>query len=226
MRQERLPGRAERACVRKLAPLDDLDELIWAPPPLPLNRYCGADGCRRRVRPGGRHCPACHAAAARRSREKHVRELAVRRRDVAAQRDADARLRDSARAKVAMALKRGSLERGHCGFCGSAGVIALIADPARWREIVWVCRQHRQAELDRRAEAQQSRASEARQAAWFAERERVLAAIDLLPSEDQALLHALAARGPLGTQLAPEAPLYAMNLVRVFKAQFSGVGLE
>ncbi len=117
-----------------------------------------------------------------------------------------------------MALKRGSLERGHCGFCGSAAVIALIADPARWRDIVWVCRQHRQAELDWRAEAEQCRAREARQAEWVAERERVLAAIDLLPSEDQARLHALAARGPLGTRLAPEAPLYVMNLIRVFKA--------
>jgi len=30
-------------------------------------------------------------------------------------------------------------------------------------------------------------------------------------------LHALAARGPAGTQLSPGAPLYVMNLVRVYK---------
>ena len=36
---------------------------------------------------------------------------------------------------------------------------------------------------------------------------------------EQAQLHALAARGPAGTQLAPGAPLYVMNLVRVYRAR-------
>ncbi len=46
------------------------------------------------------------------------------------------------------------------------------------------------------------------------------AAIELLPPAERAQLHALAARGPAGTQLSPGAPLYVMNLVRVYKARF------
>jgi hypothetical protein len=45
----------------------------------------------------------------------------------------------------------------------------------------------------------------------------VLAAIELLPLDQRAALQALAARGPAGTQLSPGAPLYVMNLVRVYK---------
>jgi len=45
---------------------------------------------------------------------------------------------------------------------------------------------------------------------------RALAAIELLPPAER--LHALAARGPAATRLSPSAPLYVMNLVRVYKA--------
>jgi len=45
----------------------------------------------------------------------------------------------------------------------------------------------------------------------------VLAALELLPPAERARLHALAARGPAGTQLSPGAPLYVMNLVRAYK---------
>ena len=203
-----------------MAPFDELDDPEDRRPPLlPLIRYCGAPGCRRRARPGGRHCPGCHAAAVRRYRDDHRRELAVRRRDAAAVRDEDARARDSARAKLAMALRRGTLERGRCRECGSAAVMGLIAEPGRWREVVWVCREHRQAELERRRDAAAQQAADAKQAAWYAERARVLAAIELLPPAERAQVHALAARGPAGTQLSPGAPLYMMNLVRVYRAR-------
>jgi len=202
----------------RLAPLDELDDLP-PPAPLPLIRFCGARGCKRRARPGGRHCASCHVAAVRNWREKNRRELAVRRRDAAAVRGDDARAHDSARAKLAMALRRGTLERGRCVDCGDTAVIGLIADPARWREAVWVCREHRQAELERRRDAAAQRAADAKQAAWYAERARVLAAIELLPPDQRAQLHALAARGPAGSTLSPEAPLYVMNLVRVCKAR-------
>jgi len=205
--------------VRRFAPLDELDALddLGPLPPLPLIRFCGAPGCRRRARPGGRHCPGCHTAAVRRWREEHRRELAVRRRDAAAARDDDARARDSGRAKLAMALRRGTLERGRCRECGAREVVGLIADPADWRAVVWVCRAHRQAERERRRDAAAQHAADAKQAAWYDERARVLAAIELLPPAERAQLHALAARGPAGTQLSPGAPLYVMNLVRVYK---------
>jgi len=171
------------------------------------------------VRAGGRHCSFCHAAAVRRWREDHRRELAVRRRDATAGRDDDAHARDSARAKLAMALRRGTLERGRCRECGDIDVIGLIEEPARWREVVWVCREHRETEYERRREAEAQRAYQAKQEVWYDERARVLAEVELLPPDERAQLHALAARGPAGWTLSPEAPLYVMNLVRVYKAQ-------
>jgi len=134
-------------------------------------------------------------------------------------RDDDARARDSSRAKLAMALRRGTLKRGRCRECGAREVVGLIADPADWRAVVWVCREHRQAEIERRRDGAAQRAADAKQAAWYAERARVLAAIELLPPVERAQLHALAALGPAGTQLSPGAPLYVMNLVRVCKAR-------
>jgi hypothetical protein len=205
----------EQRSVRKIAPIDELDD-VPLPAPLPLVRFCSASGCGRRARPGGRHCHGCHVAAVRRWREEHRREIAARRRDAASLRDDEARARDSARAKLGMALRRGTLERSCCRICGDAEVIGLIAEPARWREVVWICREHRQAELDRRCEVAEKRAAEAKQAAWYVERARVLAAIDLLPPDEQGELHGEAARGPAGMRLSPGAPLYVMNLVRVF----------
>jgi len=163
----------------------------------------------------------------RRWRAEHRRELAVRRRDAAAVRGDDAaRARDSGRAKLAMALRRGTLERGRCRECGARAVVGLIAEPARWREAVWVCGEHRQAELERRRDTAAQRAANAKQAAWYAERAGVLAAIELLPPAERAQLHALAARGPAGTQLSPGAPLYVMNLgagLRGFPRALDGV---
>jgi len=119
-----------------------------------------------------------------------------------------------------MALRRGTLERGRCRECGETDVIGLIEEPARWREAVWVCREHRQAELERLRDTAAQRAADAKQAGWYAERARVLAAIELLPPAERAQLHALATRGPAGTQLSPGAPLYVMNLVSVYKTRF------
>jgi len=74
-----------------------------------------------------------------------------------------------------------------------------------------------QAELERRRDAAAQHAADAKQAAWYDERTRVLAAIELLPPAERAQLHALAARGPAGTPLSPDAPLYVMNLVRAYR---------
>ncbi len=204
----------------RIRPLDELDDLPL-PAPLRLIRFCGAPGCRRRARRGGRHCSSCHAAAVRRYRDEHHRALAVRRRDAAAARNDDARARDAGRAKLAMALRRGTLERGRCRECGAREVVGLIADPAEWRAVVWVCREHRAAELEGRRDAEARRAYQAQQAAWYDERARMLAAIELLPPAERARLHALAARGPAGSTLSSEAPLYVMNLVRAYEASLA-----
>ena len=98
-------------------------------------------------------------------------------------------------------------------------MIGLIEDPVRWRDVVWVCLDHRAAELKRRREVSAQRAYETQQAAWYDERAHVLAAIELLPPAERTRLHALAAIGPAGTQLAPAAPLYVMNLVRAYKGR-------
>jgi len=204
----------------RIRPLDELDDLT-PPAPLPLVRFCGARGCKRRARPGGRHCSFCHAQAVRRWREDHRHALAARRRDAATLRAADARARDSARAKLAMALRRGTIARGLCVDCNDSQVIGLIADPVRWREVVWVCWQHRETELERGRGADERRMYEAKQADWYDERAQVLAAIELLPTPERAELHALAARGPAGMRLSPGAPLYVMNLVRAYNGRFA-----
>jgi len=117
-----------------------------------------------------------------------------------------------------MALRRGTIQRGRCVDCGDTAVIGLIEDPARWREAVWVCREHRETELERRRDAEAKRGYQAKQAAWYDERAQALAAIELFPPHEQARLHALASQSRFG-RLTPEAPLYTMNLVRIYKAR-------
>lgn len=203
--------------LRPLDALDDLEE-IELPAPLVLRRVCSTKACRATARPNGRHCPGCHRAAVWRYRDRHAQELTVRRRDADRLKAEDVRQRDSARAKLAMALKRGTMQRGTCQFCGTDAVIGLIEDPVCWRKVVWVCRAHRASELERRREVETKYAYQAKQDAWYDERDRVLAAIELLPPEERAQLHAAASRGPLGRLITPEAPLYTMNLVRLFKS--------
>jgi len=106
-------------------PLDELDNLeeIELPKPLPLRRICSTKACRGTARPGGRHCLACHARAVRRYRDQHAQQLTTRRRDAAALRNETTRAADSARAKLAMALRRGTMLRGMCQICGTAEVM-------------------------------------------------------------------------------------------------------
>jgi len=89
----------------------------------------------------------------------------------------------------------GRLNAVAAGSVVPARFVALIADPVHWREVVWVCPEHCQAELERRRDAAAQRAAKAKQAAWYDERTRALAAIELLPPAERARLHALAARG-------------------------------
>jgi len=95
-------------------PLDELDELeeIGLSRLLPLRRICSTKTCRGTARLGGRHCLACHARAVQRYRDRHAELLTTRRRDAAALRDEATRAVDSARAKLAMALRRGRCDGG------------------------------------------------------------------------------------------------------------------
>ena len=200
-------------------PLDELDDP--SPPPLKLIRFCGAEGCRRVARTRGRHCKPCHTAAVRRWREAHRTELAVRRRDAAANRDADTRARDVARATLAMALRRKKITRGRCRVCDGRDVIAIIADPTAPLEAEWICRADRQAEIERRQADNARRTAATAQSNWERDRAEALAAIALLPPAIQAKLAAIAVRGPGGMRLSPEAPFYVIQLVRAYKAWLS-----
>ena len=111
----------------------------------------------------------------------------------------DARARDSARVKLATALRRGTFTRRRCRECGAGEVVGSTADPGRWREVVWACRAHRETEPDRRQDAA------AQQAAWYDERACVIAAIELLPPVEQSQVCACAARGPAVAQPSPGA---------------------
>ena len=134
---------------------------------------------------------------------------------------ARARARDLARAKLAMAIRRGKISRDRCPFCGSADIIAMMADVARPLEVRWVCRATRQAELERQRAEQTRQVATAAQSGWEHERAATLAAIARLPPAQRARLEAIAARGPGGLRLAPEAPLYVMGLVRAYRASIT-----
>jgi len=188
---------------------------------LPLRGICSTKACRGTARPSGRHCLACHKRAVRRYRDQHAQQLTTRRRDAAALRNETTRAADSARAKLAMALRRGTMRRGVCHICGTTDVMGVIEDPQCWREVVWVCRRDRDVARERRRDEEAQLAASRERAAWAEEQTRVLAAIELLPPDIRARLHTLATQGPAGWTLSPEAPLYVMNLVRVYRARFS-----
>jgi hypothetical protein len=200
-----------RPIVRNIAPIDPLDDL---PPPLPLrpSRSCDVENCREIARPGGRRCRVHHLLDVRRWRSKNHTIIKARRRDVAADRDADARAADSARAKVAMAIKRGTITRGPCCECGSAKTTAYVADPAKWREIAWVCRDHRDELIRGILEREQARE---KQDAWKTKREWALSVFEVMPPEVQAEIRTLALRNPIfqDRDLEIGSPLYLSKLV-------------
>jgi hypothetical protein len=186
-----------------------IDE-IEPPAPLRRKRRCCTKGCEKPARIGAATCNECNAAAFRRWHKKNRAKLKAKRRTAAMHRSEGARAADSARAKLAMAIKRGKLRKGACVECGSPRVTAYIADPAQWQSVVWVCRDHRSAVIhgieDR---ARQHREREAQ----TLRRERLLAAFDALPPDVQATIRERAARGPMGLLLTPEAPLYQQRIV-------------
>jgi len=211
-----------------LRPLDELDDLeeIGLSRLLPLRGICSTKACRGTARPSGRHCLACHARAVQRYRDRHAQQLAARRRDADALRDDRTRAADSARAKLAMALRRGTMQRGVCRRCGTTDVMGIIEDPQQWRDVTWACRRDRDVARERRRDEQAQLAAQRERATWAEEWTRVLAAIDLLPPDVRRRLHELAARGPVGIRLSPEAPLYVMNLIITFSTYKSVVHLK
>ena len=199
---------------------DELDDPL--PPPgrhLELVRFCGARGCRRRTRPGGRHCVEHHAAAVRRWREGKRTVINTRRRDRAQDRTDDQRQRDSARAKLAMALKRGKIAKSGCQVCGTMAVTAFQADPKRPLDVVWLCRDDRSEYIGAQVEDLAAKAS---QDAWRVRRMASIAILELLPPAKQAELRAIASRGPAGLRLSPESPFYGQQLTLAVERNFGG----
>jgi len=178
-----------------------------------MKRRCGRSGCTEQRRNGGRYCGGCFAAANRRSHAAHHSERNARRRDRAAERSAGARARDSARAKLYVAIARGKIAKGVCVTCGRGEVTAYIADPKRWREPVWMCRADRSEEMKPRGGAAKRALEEE---AWAKRRDAALAAIAALPADVRARLYEIAAQGPAGVRLAPDAPLFVQRLVRAY----------
>ena len=183
----------------------------------PKIAHCSRGKCPRRPRPDGRYCARCHAAANRRSHRKHRKERNARRRDRALNRDEAARARDAARAKLYVAIARGTVSKGPCVVCHRhEDVVAFIADPTHWREVVWTCLEHRSSAPDTIADPLPKRPAPT----WLDERDAALAAIARLSKEDRDLLHEIAAVGPAGIQLDAAAPLFAIQLVRAYRTRF------
>jgi hypothetical protein len=181
----------------------------------PPRRICSKPRCKNTPTPDGRYCKTCFAAANRASHERHRKERNARRRTRADYRDDKARATDSARAKVFVAIARGKMLKGRCVRCSCwDDITALILDPAKWREVVWVCRDHRADEVARRTTPPPVDPA----VVWQTERERALAEIAALPAAQQAALRAIAARGPAGMTIAPDAPFFTIRLVQAYTA--------
>ncbi len=145
----------------------------------------------------------------------HRHERNARRRERADERTEAARAADSARAKLAVAIARGKIDKGRCLVCHRfENVTGYIADPNEWRDVLWLCRAHRADEIARRTAPPEVDPA----VAWQAEREAALTEIPNLPDSERARLFAIAARGPSGIRLAPEAPLFMIQLVRAYRA--------
>lgn len=52
---------------------------------------------------------------------------------------------------------------------------------------------------------------------WAHQREAALVAVAGLPEEERESLYEIAAHGPAGVRLSPEAPLFAIQLVRAYQ---------
>lgn len=183
---------------------------------------CSRGKCRRRPRPDGRYCAFCHAAANRRSHRKHRKERNARRRDRSQTHDETTRALNGARAKLYVAIARGKIVKGACVVCHRHDkVVAHIANPARWHDVVWTCREHR----DEVRTGGQTRADAPpiHGERWLDQREAVLSAITELSEEERERLYDVAARGPAGTRLRPESPLFAMRLVRAYQIRASAL---
>jgi hypothetical protein len=111
-----------------------------------------------------------------------------------------------------MAIKRGTIARGHCAECGSLKTTAYVADPAKWREIAWVCRDHRDELIRGILEHEQARE---KQDAWKNKREWAFSVFDNMADEVQAEIRMLAHRNPIfrDRDLAIDSPLYLSKLV-------------
>jgi hypothetical protein len=192
--------------VRSAEEIDDLTP----PPPLQIMRPCSVPGCRHRARAGASECRECNAAKQARWYERNRGKKLHQRRTAAQYRDHQEKLADSARAQLYVYLSRGKIKRGSCVECCSAKVTAYIPDPTQWRKVVWVCRDHRTAvvegivDRERQLRERDDRATR---------REQLFAVFERLPAAEQARIREHAARGPAGLRLAPEAPLYLMQLL-------------
>ena len=113
-------------------------------------------------------------------------------------------------------IARGKITKGTCIVCQRHdGLIAYIADPRRWSDVVWACREHRP-ELTTLPSTGTER-SESAAEKWAHQRESALVAVAGLPKEEREYLCEIAARGPAGVHLSPEAPLFAIQLVRAYQ---------
>lgn len=120
-----------------------------------------------------------------------------------------------------MAIARGEMMKEACGVCQRRGdVIAYIADPARWSDVVWTCREHRNGAVELRRQLTSQRPT------WLDQREAALTAIADLSKEVRELLYEIASCGPAGVLLSHESPLFIMRLVRAYELQSARAALD
>jgi len=148
----------------------------------PAPRTCTVKDCDRPARRRGTRCERCHKRAWR-----HANRAYAKAAEKARSFSPEATTLRTARATIAMLLKRGHLHRQPCTICGKPG-LPHHPDPTKAREITWLCRTHRTLERERAAQVAAAEATAARKAAWETLRRQFTTAWPhLAPAEREAI---------------------------------------
>jgi hypothetical protein len=168
--------------------------------------------CSRPARRQGTRCERCHKRAwrkANRSKAKAAEKARIFSEEATALR--------KARATIGMMLKRNQLQRQPCAVCGKSAV-PHHPDPAKPREITWLCQSHRTIERERNIATDDRKAQKAE---WDSLRQAFSEAWPTLTPEQQEALQQAALADPWVTRipfpLPPDSPIMYQAMVRAYQ---------
>jgi hypothetical protein len=175
-------------------------------------------------------CAACSRRSSAAFYERHQNNVLARYHARKSLRTSVERKIRSARAYLAVYLKRGLVEKEPCASCRSVDVSPIQPDLDHPLVVIWACRTHKprltaELEADVRsapippAQPRRDRRLQAQRPTWASTYDEVEAALTNIPPEEARQLRA-AAGTVNGLQISTSSPLYRMNLVNAYKRRF------